>query len=41
MDKFDEFLKKRTEDENKDFILPESFDLKIEETLSSLSLIHI
>lgn len=36
MDKFDEFLKKRTEDENKDFILPESFNLKIEETLSSL-----
>ncbi len=36
MDKFDEFLKKKTEDENKDFILPESFDLKIEETLSSL-----
>ncbi|SCJ94828.1 Uncharacterised protein [uncultured Clostridium sp.] len=36
MDKFDEFLKKRTEDEDKDFALPESFDLKIEETLSSL-----
>ncbi|MBM6860287.1 hypothetical protein H9X78_07250, partial [Clostridium saudiense] len=36
MDKFDEFLKKRTEDENKDFTLPESFDLKIEETLNSL-----
>lgn len=36
MDKFDEFLKKRTEDENKNFTFPESFDLKIEETLSSL-----
>lgn len=36
MDKFDEFLKKRTEDENEDFILPESFNLKIEETLNSL-----
>lgn len=36
MDKFDEFLKKRTEDENKDFTLPESFDLKIEETLNGL-----
>lgn len=36
MDKFDEFLKKKTEDEDKNFTLPESFDLKIEETLSSL-----
>ncbi len=36
MDKFDEFLKKRTEEENKEFTLPESFELKIEETLKSL-----
>lgn len=36
MDKFDEFLKKKTEDENKEFTLPESFNLKIEETLKCL-----
>ena len=29
MDKFDEFLKKKTEDENNEFTLPESFNLKI------------
>lgn len=36
MDKFDEFLKKKTEDENNEFTLPESFNLKIEETLKCL-----
>ena len=36
MDKFDEFLKKKTEDENNEFTLPESFNLKIEETIKCL-----
>ena len=36
MDKFDEFLKKKTEDENNEFTLPESFNIKIEETLKCL-----
>lgn len=37
MDKFDEFLSKRTEDESKDFVVPESFDIRVEETLMHLS----
>lgn len=37
MDKFDEFLSKRTKDENKEFVVPESLDLRIEETLKHLS----
>ena len=37
MDKFDEFLSKRTEDESKEFVVPESLDLRIEETLKHLN----
>lgn len=36
MDKFDEFLNKRAKDENKDFVLSEFFELKIDETLKGL-----
>lgn len=36
MDKFDEFLKRETEKENENFILSESFNLKIEDTLRKL-----
>lgn len=36
MDKFDDFLKEKAEYENEKFIMPESFDFKIEETLANL-----
>lgn len=36
MDKFDEFLKERTEYEVEEFLVPESFDLKVEDTLNNL-----
>lgn len=36
MDKFNEYLKSKSESENKDFILPKSFEHKLEETLENL-----
>ena len=36
MDKFDEYLEKNIDNENKDFILPKSFEDKLEETLGNL-----
>ena len=36
MDNFDEYLKNKSHMEDKEFILPKSFDNKIEETLGNL-----
>ena len=36
MDKFDEYLKNKSKSENEDFVLPKSFEYKLEETLKNL-----
>ena len=36
MDKFDEYLKNKSKSENKEFVLPNSFECKLEETLKNL-----
>lgn len=36
MDKFDDFFKEKIEEETKEFPVPESFELKVEETLNNL-----
>ena len=36
MDKFDEYLKNKSKSENEDFVLPKSFEYKLEETLKKL-----
>ena len=36
MDKFDEYLKNKSKSENEEFVLPKSFEYKLEETLKNL-----
>lgn len=36
MDKFDEYLKNKSKSENEEFVLPKSFECKLEETLKNL-----
>ena len=36
MDKFDKYLKNKSKSENKEFVLPNSFECKLEETLKNL-----
>ena len=36
MDKFDEYLKNKSKSENKEFVLPNSFECKLEENLKNL-----
>ena len=36
MDKFDKYLKNKSKSENEDFVLPKSFEYKLEETLKNL-----
>lgn len=36
MDKFDEYLKNKSKSENEEFVLPNSFECKLEETLKNL-----
>ena len=41
MDNFDEYLKNKSHMEDKEFILPKSFDNKIEETLGNLDKVNL
>ena len=36
MDKFDEYLKNKSKSENEEFVLPKSFEYKLEDTLKNL-----